>query len=238
MIDRPLNQIRDLFRENNKINKELLKFVFEKSDSISLWIIGLSLGGISILATNITHLKQAISAQTLHYIILSLVVSIISGIAYRIVYLYFFVVLNHITDAIDISFSRQKTMDTTSCLSGNETFDELLVVLQNGQGYDFTHLLPSYIDSTEDKKKILYDSLVNHYLNSVEFAKKDTELAIDFVADTYSKFTGTSKEKYLKSMSSNTLGRTYKRTLRITAFFYILYILSFIIALFLFAFAL
>jgi len=234
MIERPFNQLRDLFRENNKLNKELLRYVFEKSDNISLWIIGLAIGGITIFANNIGKVKGAINSDSLLPILYLLAASVTTGILYRISYLYFFVVLEQTANGIDIAFSRQETMDTESFLKGNETYEELLKVVESGTGADFAHLIQLHINSDETNKKLLYDSMVKHYLESVAFAKKDRELAFDFIADTYSKFIGISKEKYIKRMESQNIGRQFKWTLRITSFLYFSFILTFIIALFLF----
>ena len=58
---RPFDQLKETLRKNNKESQELLKFVFEKSDSIFLWIIGLAIGGIAIFANNIADIQKSIS---------------------------------------------------------------------------------------------------------------------------------------------------------------------------------
>lgn len=78
---------------------------------------------------------------------------------------------------------------------------KLVEKAKDGFGDDLYYLIPAY-ENMDDKAKVeLYKSVVDHYLNSVEFAQKDTNLALDFIADTYSKFYGTSKEKYLKNLT-------------------------------------
>lgn len=233
-IDRPFDQLREIFRTSNRESRELLKYVFEKSDNISLWIIGLSIGGISIFANNIADIQKTISPCLLRPILLLLAISVTSGIIYRGLYLYFFVVLNNTLRGIDIAFSNQKTMDTESNLNGKETFKELVEKLKDGFGDDLSYLIPAYDNIDNTAKAELYKSIVTHYLKSVEFAQKDTALAMDFVADTYSKFYGISKEKFLKKLNSHNSGRQYKWTLRITTLFYFIYILTFIAALFVF----
>jgi hypothetical protein len=236
-IDRPFDQIREIFRTTNRENRELLKYVFEKSDNISLWIIGLSIGGISIYANNIADIQKTISPCFLQPILLLLTISVTSGIIYRGLFLYFFVVLNNTQRGIDIAFSNQKTMDTESRLTGKETFKELIEKVKDGLGDDLSHLIEAHEIIDDKNKKILYQSVVDHYLKSVDFAQKDTSLAFDFIADTYSKFTGTSKANYLKKFSSHNAGRQYKWTLWLTTIFYLTYILTFISALFTFVLA-
>jgi len=192
--ERPFVQIRELFRNINKENRELLRYVFEKSDSISLWIIGLSIGGISVIANNIADVQKARSSNHLRPLLLLLAISVTSGIIYRILYLYFFVVLTHTQQGIDIAFSNQKAMDAESLLEGNESFKELIETVASNLG-DLSYLLIEYNRSDEQNKLLLYQSVVDSYLLSVNFAQKDTENIMDFVADTYSNFTGISKEK-------------------------------------------
>jgi hypothetical protein len=235
MIDRPFNQIRDTFKDVNTKNKDLVKYVFEKSDSISLWIIGLAIGGISIFANDIGKVKSAIPASYLSSILYLLATSVTAGILYRIFFLRFYVILNQISDGIDISFTRRETMDTESFLKGDETYEGLLLMIKNGTGEDLNYLLPLYNNSDDNGKRILYDNAVKHYLANVEFAKRDTELAFDFVADTYSKFTGADKENYKRKMTKGNSGREFKSFKVLTLVLYIIYNLAFIIALFLFA---
>lgn len=237
-IDRPFDQFREIFRNSNNESKDLLKYVFEKSDNISLWIIGLSIGGISIFANNIADIQKVISPCYLRPILLLLAISVTSGIVYRGLYLYFFVVLNHTIRGIDIAFSNRKTMDTESNLTGQETFKELVDKVLDGTSDDLSYLLPVFNDIDDAARVILYKSVVDHYLKSVEFAQRDCDLAFDFVADTYSKFYGLNKEKYLNKLKNpRTGGSQYKRTLILTTIFYFIYILTFIAALFTFVYA-
>jgi len=235
MIDRPFDQFRDTFKEANTRSKELFKYVFEKSDSISLWIIGLSVGGISIFANNIGKVKGAINPHLLSPILYLLAISVTSGILYRVLYLNLYVQLSQTLDGIDVAFTRKKTMDTESFLNGDESFEGVLIVIQNSTGEDLSRLLPLYNSADDIGKQILYHSTVKHYLESVEFAKRDTELAIDFAADTYAKFFYSTKEKYKKTFTEGDNGRKYKIIRALTIFLYLVYNLTFIAALFLFA---
>lgn len=235
MTDRPFDQLRDAFKEANTRTKELFKYVFEKSDSISLWIIGLSVGGISIFANNLGKVKDSVNPDFLSLILYLLAISVTTGILYRLLYLNFYVLLSQTLDGIDIAFTRKKTMDTDSFLNGNETFEGVLIVIQNSTGEDLIHLLPLYNGSDLSGRQILYDSTVKHYLESVEFAKRDTELAIDFAADTYARFFYSSKEKYKKKFTEGDKGKKYKILRTVTICLYLIYNLTFIAALFLFA---
>lgn len=238
MIERPFEQFREIFRHSNNLNRDLFKYIFEKSDNISLWIIGLSVGGISIFANNIADIQSVISPFSLKPILLLLTISVTSGIVYRSLYLYFFVLLNNIYIGIDLAFSNRKTMDTVSNLTGNESFEELIDRVLCGTGVDLSYLISAYKDIDDSSREIIYNSVVDYYIKMVEFAQKDIDLALDFVADTYSKFYGKNKEKFLiKIKTSNFGSKQYKTTLILTTLFYFIYNLSFLAALFLFVYA-
>lgn len=237
-IDKPFDQLREIFRTSNNDSKELIKYVFEKSDNISLWIIGLSIGGISIFANNIADIQKVISPCYLRPILLLLTISVTSGIIYRGLFLYFFVVLNNTIRGIDIAFSNRKMMDTESRLTRKETFNELVDKVLDGTGDDLSYLIPAFNNIDKTAREILYRSVVDHYLKSVKFAQKDTDLALEFVADTYSKFYGMNKEKLLNKIKNpGKASGQYKRTLILTTIFYFIYILTFIAALFTFVYA-
>ncbi len=233
---RPFDQYRKIFKSQNNQSKELLKYVFEKSDGISLWIIGLSVGGITLFANNVANIQKTISSNYLKPILLLLAISVTSGIVYRVLFLYFFILLKKIQTQIDISFSNESFMDTESLLNGNETFEELIKAVKDNCG-DLSYLLNIYNTVDENVRSTLYNSVTSHYLETVEFAKKDTDLVLEFIADTYSKFTGYSKKKYLKEFNRNNVGKQYKLAQYSTAIFYFIYILTFFTALFLFVYS-
>ncbi len=108
MIDRPFDQLRDIFKDANSHSKELFKYVFEKSDSISLWIIGLSVGGISIFANNIGKVRDSVNPQFLSPILYLLAISVTSGIIYRVLFLNFYVLLSQTLDGIDVDLLEKR----------------------------------------------------------------------------------------------------------------------------------
>lgn len=236
-MERPSNQIKDLFRKINIENRDTLKYIFEKSDNITLWIIGIAIGAISLFANNIGEIQNSIPPEKLKPILLLLTVSITSGIIYRASYLYFFVLANNTLQGMEIAFTNQKIMDTETNLSGDETFTQLLNKVKEGIGDDLSLLLEAYDKVDDSAKEELYKSVVDHYHKSVEFAKNDMEYGLEYVADTYSKFTGKDKDKLLKNIKNPKVNKGYRRTIILTTFLYCVYISTFIVALFLFVFS-
>lgn len=236
---RPFVKIRSIFKDALIHDEDLLKYVFEKSDSISLWIIGLSIGALSIVANNISDIQNSISHECLKPILFLLALSITTGILYRGFYLYFFVIVTTTNKALQVAFSESdtKTIDIEPQLNGNETFEQLLDALMNGFEEDLTYLKATYDTIDETGQKILYKSVVDHYFKQIEYAKYEEELALNFVAEAYNKFTGISKEKFIKKILKPQTGNRYKWTIRITTSLYLIYLLTFICALFAFVYA-
>lgn len=236
---RPFDKIRKIFKDSVSENDDLLKYIFEKSDSISLWIIGLAIGSVSLVANNIADIQKTISPEYLKPILLLLTISVVAGIFYRSYYLYFFIVLTNTRKGLQIAFSNNeyKTMDTKSVLLGNETFAQLTDIVKSGFNEDLSYLVDAYENIDYPAKVVLYKSVVDHYLQLVELAKNEERIALEFVAETYNKFTGVNPAKFIKKLNRHNSGRHYKWTLRITMTLYIIYVLSFILALFTFVIA-
>lgn len=233
-IERPFNQYLEMSRANNRANWDLLKYVFEKSDNISLWIISIAIGAISIFANNIADVQSVISLYYLKPILLMLTTSVTSGIIYRGLYLYLFVLMDANHRGIDMAFSNQKMMDFESTLNGSESFSELISTLKSGFGEDLSYLIAIYENVDEKIQKELYESVVNHYLRRVEFAIMDANTAKDFISETYSNFFGGKKEKLRELLDDTSTGKRFNLVLIVTKIFYLIYILAFISALFTF----
>ena len=233
-IDRPYDQFLEIFRTSNRESRELLKYVFEKSDNISLWIIGLSIGGISIFANNIADIQTVISPCFLRPILLLLSISVTCGIMYRGLFLYYFVLLDNTLRGINIALSDQKPISIDSHLNCKESFKELVEKLNDRFGEDLLYLIPAFDRIDKSAKDELYKSIFDHYLNNVQ---TDLDNAVDLVAETYSESFGKSKDKILKKLNSPNTGSLLKWTLRLTTAFYFIYIITFIASLFTFVYA-
>lgn len=226
-MKRPFDEYRELFRKTNEKDKELLKYVFEKQDSISLWIVGLATGGFAIFATNIFDAKKAIPAQFLRPLLILFIVVIMSCIIHRICYLLLYQLSDQNFRAIDIAFSNEQTMATESRLAGNETFSQLIGRLKIDFDEDHSAALPVF-DAAHDSGKIhLYNSLKSHYFDMVRFADKDVELAKEFATDTYIKFFGYKKRTIQNIFQKEKIGKQYQLVQWLTLIFYVIFLLSF-----------
>lgn len=233
-MERPYNQIVDTVRALIDKSRDTDKFIFEKSDSIALWLIGLSASGIPIIIGNFNGIKQLIgNTYFIQLILVLLLIAVVSGLFYRITYLFFFAKLSVIMEIMTVNFTRRQTMDTTSFLTGNETYQELVFMLDIGFGKNYEDFIPMYNQSDDGNKKILYDTLVDYYNNNVAWAAKDAELALDFTDSQFRKYLGISPKKHNENREIN----LYKWSRRLSRLFYIIFMLSFIIALIVFVFS-
>lgn len=189
-MKRPFDQMTKLVRENNVKSTELTKYIFEKSDSMSLWLIGLSVGGISIFSNNIFNIKNGINPHSFRLILFLLAISITTGIIYRFLYLFYFYLESQIGIQYDIQLSNKKRMHIESKLLGGETFQELITIIQDGTGENLNSHIPIYHELGANEQKTFYDELVQHYLKKVEFAKRDAEYASAFIKEKQAKIMG------------------------------------------------
>lgn len=189
MLQRPFPAIRKIFRKNNSDAKELMKFVFEKTDSILLWLIGLSIGVIAALSSKFTDLHKLFTVEQTKCIFLFLFISVVCGIIYRVIYLWYYILIDGAFRQIDISLSETDMVDVESDLDGTETFEYLF--RQNSEYQDLPDFLGLYNKTDEKQKAELYEYMVGLYKSEAAYAKKEFDLALSTVEDAYNSALGT-----------------------------------------------
>lgn len=202
MLNDPYIQIRKLYRATNNESKEFAKYAFEKVDSISIWIIGLSIGSISLFASNIKNIKLAVQGHglfNLNTILLLLFISVVCGIFYRIIFLLFYMNLNNAFRGMDIALSDEETMDTESMLLGEEDFNQLHKLVSQYIDID-DNLKLQYQNAPAPVKTHIIKLLISDYEFGVKRANKLKELVFDNVSTLYSTFFPMNKDKLLNDM--------------------------------------
>jgi hypothetical protein len=229
MLQRPFPAIRKLFRKNNSDAKELMRFIFEKTDSILLWLIGLSIATIAFLSSKFTDLNKLFTAEQAKCIFLLLFISVGCGIIYRLIYLWYYILVDVAYRQIDISLSEHDMVETEFDLDGSETFEFLF--RQNSEYQDLPDFLDIYKKSTEAQKTDLYKYMVDMYRDETEFAKKEYNLALSTVEEAYNSALGT---KYnLTNLTDAQLNKPVKtiKILRVISIvLYLIFIFSFLFA--------
>lgn len=126
MSERPFPVIRKIFRKHTTDSRELNKYAFEKVDNVSLWIIGLSIGAIAALSSKLTELNKLLTAGQTKFIFCVLLISVVCGIFYRIIYIWYYVLFDGAFRQIEIALSDLDLVDTEFELDGTEPFEELI----------------------------------------------------------------------------------------------------------------
>ncbi len=229
MLQRPFPAIRKIFRKNNSDAKDLMKFVFEKTDSILLWLIGLSIATIAFLSSKFTDLNKLFTVDQAKCIFLFLFISVGCGIIYRLIYLWYYILIDGAFRQIDISLSESDMVDIDSDLDGTETFEYLF--RQNSQYQALPDFLDLYSKADEKQKAELYEYMVGMYKSEAEYAKKEFNLALTTVEDAYKSALGVNMK--LTNLTDTQLRKQVKiiKVLRgVSIVLYLTFIFSFLFA--------
>lgn len=229
MLQRPFPAIRKIFRKNNSDAKELMKFIFEKTDSILLWLIGLSIATIAFLSSKFTDLNKLFTVEQTKCIFLFLFISVGCGIIYRLIYLWYYILIDGAFRQIDISLSETDMVDIETDLDGTETFEYLF--RQNSEYQDLPDFLGLYNKTDEKQKAELYEYMVGMYKSEAAYAKKEFDLALSTVEDAYNSALGTKMK--LTNLTDAQLKKPVKtiKILRVVSIvLYLAFIFSFLFA--------
>jgi hypothetical protein len=114
--------------------ESLIVKIWEKADAWITWFIGFAIGGLALLAGNLDKLSNKISKDNIHEIFIWLFVSILSGVFYRYVYLWFFRTLLLIHFRLRTDYNSDAYFPDYPVLTHNETFMELIALVKEYTG--------------------------------------------------------------------------------------------------------
>ena len=227
-MKRPSEAVKEVCFENLKRTRENTKFIFEHSDKFIVWIVGFSLGGISLIVSNPSKVDKVISYTLMKSILILLTTSIIFGIFYRITYYLYQIYYQQIEFFIESSFSNKKFMEIETDDLTNETdIKEVIRRLKEDFGEDLFYIFDIYDQSNLKTKEFLLNDLKSHYKKTGEWAKKDFELGIEFVKDTLKTAFGFSEKKFTQIFNEK-ISTKLKVYSWLTTTFFFLTCLSFI----------
>lgn len=139
---------------------------------------------------------------------------------------YFF--LNQTFRIVDISLSDNSFLDTESQLSGDEDIDRIMQL--NEQFQDMTEVRKTYPQLTSEFQEKLKQDLIAHYLKSVDWAKKETDITFEIIDGIYHRQFGT-KLGSLNLTNSSTNVAKLKITSLVCAVLFIGVLVGFLVAL-------
>ena len=236
MSERPLNSIKNRNQENFKRTKHLIISVFERADAFSLWIIGFSVGGIGLLLSNSEKLKHSFNQDITHSISISLCTSIIAGIFFRYIYMWFFMINIKMFDRLISDYSSENELPiltNSQDLNGFETFEELVVIVEQYTGKDLSHFITDFINADDAQKLSLRQSLHDYYLQNDSFNNIDSQRGNEFVRNMNSIYFRRTPNPARPGLLR---GCTYWLAVTVGAPFFLTFIIAFIYALCLFCF--
>lgn len=186
MLETPYITFRRAVRKASAKHKEMVKYVFEKSDNLSLWIIGISLASISLLISNFKDLHEYLSPHDIKLIFLLFFISSFVGIIHRIFFILYYIWIDVAFEKIDADLSDEQHMDTENNLTGNESFVDLLNA--NRQFQNVEEFETRFKNGDEESRKNLYNELVALYIKNISLAKQNLNFAISGIGKTYKEY--------------------------------------------------
>lgn len=224
----PFETVTETFFENLDKLKENQRYNFANSEKFMIWIVGFSIGGLSIIVTNFTQFNQSFSHFVVKTILMLLSLSIISGIIYRWAFYLFQIQYQNIEFYLQGAFSNKEIMDTDPDDLTDETdIKEVVRRLKSDFGEDTSFILDEYSKTNDAGKSFLLNDLKGHYKKVGESVKKEYEFAINYVKKTYKEAFGLSDKRINKLFNSNT-ARKLKISGWTTAIAFFISCLSFI----------
>jgi hypothetical protein len=195
-MKRPFDTIRELFFENVNRSRENARFIFTQSDNLLVWLVGFSIGGLSIIVSNLTTFNSTFSHCTVKTVLTLLTISIIAGILYRIAFYIYQINYRNIEIFLETAFSNKEFMDIDpDDLTEVKDIKVVIRKLKDGFGEDLSHIQNIYDTVDEHHKNLMLEDLKKHYNNLSLWAKHDFTNAMEFVKDTYKKAFGLSDKK-------------------------------------------
>ncbi len=195
-MKRPFEAVRELVFDSLERTRENNRFIFEHSDKFMVWIVGFSIGGLSLIVINLSKFDKTLSHTLLKSILVLLAISIVSGIVYRVAFYSYQIYYQQKEFYLEAAFSNKEFMEIEPDDLVEETDIKVVIRrLREDFGEDVSDMLNIYEHSDEDRKLFLLNNLKSHHKRTGEWAKKDFELAIEYTKDTFQKAFGLSKER-------------------------------------------
>lgn len=187
-MKKPSDSLQELFFETIQYTRKNSKLGFEYLDKLIVWIVGFSIAGLSLIATKLTEFNFKTDYFLSKTILILLVISIISGIVFRISFYLYQNILNQIDIYLNTAFSNKEFMEVDSPDLSDETdIYEVIRKLKIDFGEDLSHELEIYKNANDSHKTLILNSLKSHYKKKGEWAKADYQLAISYAKDTLQK---------------------------------------------------
>lgn len=227
-MERPFRAVITAARENLDKSEENDKSNQEFLDSFSLWLIGLAVAGLSLVIINTDKIVPLCGERSTKIMLVLFIISIISGILHRYFLFLFRKEYNENLFFLRGALSNKKVMTVDpEDVTDIQELDKIILYLEEDFGLDYNDYLK--VELPEANKLLLLEDLKQKYVNFGVWAKRDYQLGLEYLKDTFSHVYKYSEKQYLQMNTTD--GQRAKNLDVIQARLLILSILSFIGAL-------
>lgn len=225
----PFEVLTNTMFENLTIQRENQRFNFNYLDNFMIWIVGFAIGGLSIIAANLTALNKLLDHHVIKIILILLTVSIVSGIIYRWSFYLYQVYYQNFEFYLRGAFSNKEMMEIDpEEIKDEKDIKEVVRRLKTDFGEDASFILDTYKSLNTEGKEMLLADFKNHYQRIAKSVKEEYILALAYTKDTFVKGFGISEKRYDQAFTQNSAPYLkFYRTLSGVA--YVLSTISFII---------
>ena len=234
-MKRPFEVITEHSLKNLERVRENQLYNFSNSEKFMVWIVGFSIGGISIIFTNLTSLNELYIHSIIKLVLCCLCLSIITGLIYRYSFYKFQYYYQSIEFYLQGAFSKTQMMEVDpKDLSNINDIHEIVRLLKDDYDLDYFYVLETYNNYDESNKEIIRNNLKNNYKKTGESIKREYEFTQNYVKEVHMKGFGVSKKKIDKLLNRNP-SKYFKIYGAITTITFILSCLSFMFVIILLA---
>jgi hypothetical protein len=216
-----------MWSENLKFLLDDQRYFFEKTDTLTLWLVGLAGGSIVLIMSGLDKVLQILSPVYTGVVLILFVLAIIVGVFYRLIFLDFFEVEARNIYTHRFMIATELVSDKMEFQEG-DTIEDVILYLKEIIGIDRSDLLSKYnAAETEDDKTQLFTSALEFYLKWADRRDNALEDWMKKVRSFHERLYGESNgKKYDPSKAI----RKYKRLHRLVKIFSKAYIVFFLLA--------
>lgn len=181
-MKRPFEEILDITSANLNRIVENSNRNFEFLQSFMVWLLGFTIGALSLVLSNFNVLVSMFNYMTIKTLIVLMSLSIIAGILNRLFMFLYQVDQNSNLFFLEQALSTKKVMAVEpDDLSEVQEVQTLLTRLNDDYGINISFNYVHYQNSTDIEQQRVIKELKAVYLNQGQWAKKDFELGGQYV---------------------------------------------------------
>lgn len=204
-MKRPFESITETFSNSLERVRENQISNFSNSEKFMVWIVGFSIGGVSIIFTNLTSINELYSYCIIKLVLSCLCLSIISGLIYRWSFYKVQYYYQNIEFYLQGAFSNKEEMMETNPDDISEIKDihEIIRKLKIDYDLDYNYILETFDSFDEVNQEIIKNNLRKNYKTTADSIKREYEFTMDYVQDVYANAFGISKDKIKKILDKS-----------------------------------